>query len=403
MYFTNMLLSTILLLWQRTSSEASQMLRLEPGFKRREAKMTEQADNEVLFQRLRIGASELPNRILMAPLTRARATDRVPNALMAEYYRQRCGAGLIISEATAISEQGYGWHGTAGIYTDSQVAGWENVTKAVHEAGGRIFLQLWHMGRVSHPDYHHGSLPVGPSPIAADGEAHTPTGKKAYVVPVELSVPEIAMIVVDYAAATRRARDAGFDGVEIHGANGYLIDHFLRDSSNRRTDLYGGSMENRTRILLDIVEAVTAAWSADRVGLRLSPTMNGNGMSDSDPVGLFRHVAELLTGFGLAYLHVAESIRPGRLYNGTAPRVTPHIRAAYGGTLIVNGGYDKLSAANAIRRQEADAVVFGQKFIANPDLPERMRINAPLNEADPSTFYSEGSKGYTDYPTLSKN
>lgn len=362
--------------------------------------MPQQSDNEMLFQPLRIGAIELPNRILMAPLTRARATGRVPNALMAEYYRQRTGAGLIISEATAISEQGYGWHGTPGIYTDAHVAGWTQVTEAVHEAGGRIFLQLWHMGRVSHPDYHHGSLPVGPSPIAADGEAHTPTGKKCYVVPAELSISEIAMIVEDYSAATRRAQEAGFDGVEIHGANGYLIDQFLRDSSNKRTDLYGGSLQNRSRFLHEVVKAVTTAWSADRVGLRLSPTMNGNGMSDSDPVGLFRQVAEMLNEFGLAYLHVAESIRPGRLYNGNAPRVTPHIRAAYDGQLLVNGGYDKQFAANAIRSGEADAVVFGQKFIANPDLPERMRLDAPLNEPEPSTFYSEGSRGYTDYPHL---
>lgn len=358
-------------------------------------------DNEMLFQPLRVGAIEFPHRIVMAPLTRARSTNRIPNALMAEYYRQRSSAALIITEATAISEQGYGWHGAPGIYTDEHVAGWRNVTDGVHQAGGRIFLQLWHMGRVSHPDYQQGALPVGPSPIAATGEAHTPTGKKPYVVPHELTIPEIARIVHDYAVATGKARDAGFDGVEIHGANGYLIDQFLRNSANRRSDEYGGSIENRSRLLREVVEAVTAAWTADRVGVRLSPTMNGNGMGDSDAVGLYSHIAGMLNQAGLAYLHVAEAIRPGRLFNGDAPRVTPHIRKAYGGVLLANGGYDKSSTAAAIRSGEADAIVFGQKFIANPDLPERLRVDASLNEADPATFYAPGQKGYTDYPSLS--
>ncbi len=363
--------------------------------------MTATPENETLFQPLRLGAIELPHRIVMAPLTRARSTDRVPNALMEEYYRQRSSAALIISEATAISEQGYGWQGTPGIYTDAQVRGWRNVTDAVHDQGGRIFLQLWHMGRVSHPDFQGGGLPVAPSPIAADGEAHTPTGKKPYVVPHELRVSEIANIVHDYADATRRARSAGFDGVEIHGANGYLIDQFLRDSANQRSDGYGGSIENRSRFLREVVEAVTATWSADRVGVRLSPTMMGNGMADSNAVALYSYVGAMLSRFNLAYLHVAEAIRPGRLYNGDAPRVTPSIRKAYSGVLLANGGYDKSSAADAIRRGEADAIVFGQKFIANPDLPERMRVDAALNEADPASFYVPGSKGYTDYPALS--
>ena len=360
-------------------------------------------DNEMLFQPLRIGAIQIPHRIVMAPMTRGRATDRVPNALMEEYYRQRSSAALIISEATAISEQGYGWHGAPGIYTDAHVAGWRNVTNAVHEAGGRILLQLWHMGRVSHPDVQGAVLPVGPSPVAADGEAHTPTGKKPYVVPHELTIPEIANIIDDYADATRRARDAGFDGVEIHGANGYLIDQFLRDSANRRNDRYGGSLDNRSRFLCEVIEAVTSAWSADRTGVRLSPTMNGNGMSDGDPVGLFSHVAARLNQSGLAYLHIAEAIRSGRLFNGDAPRVTPYIRNVYRGVLLANGGYDKPSAAEAIRNGEADAIVFGQKFIANPDLPVRMRVDASLKEADPATFYVPGPKGYTDYPLLSSS
>jgi N-ethylmaleimide reductase len=359
-------------------------------------------DNQVLFSPLKLGAIETPHRVFMAPLTRGRSTERVPNALMAEYYTQRASAGLIISEATAISEQGYGWHGAPGIYADQQVEGWKKVTDSVHTAGGRMFLQLWHMGRVSHPDYQNGKQPVGPSPIAATGEAHTPTGKKPYVVPRELSTSEIDSIVDDYSKATALAHNAGFDGVEIHGANGYLIDQFLRDSSNQRTDEYGGSVENRLRFLRDVVQSVTSAWASNRTGVRLSPTMNGNGMSDTDPIALYSHVAKMLSGFDLAYVHTAESIRPGRLFNPDAPRVTPHIRANYDGTLITNGGYDKQTAANAIKTGAADAIVFGQYFIANPDLPERIRIDAPLNPPVPETFYGPADRGYIDYPFLNQ-
>lgn len=360
-------------------------------------------DYEILFQPLTVGALTLPHRILMAPLTRGRATDRVPNPLMAEYYSQRASAGLIVSEATAISAQGYGWHGAPALYTDEQEAGWRDVTSAVHAAGGRIFLQLWHMGRLSHPDFQDGQLPVAPSPIAAQGDAHTPTGNQPYVVPRELSVSEINAIYEDYATATKRARSAGFDGVEIHGANGYLIDQFLRDSANQRTDEFGGSIENRMRFLQGVTEAVIEAWSPDRTGLRLSPTMNGKGMGDSDPIALYSRVAETLNQYGLAYVHTAEAIQPGRLYNPDAPRVTPHIRDAYQGVLITNGGYDSASAAEAIENGEADAIAFGQKFIANPDLPERMRTGAPLNTPDPDTYYSAGPHGYVDYPSLAES
>jgi N-ethylmaleimide reductase len=356
--------------------------------------------DDQLFRPLRLGAIEASNRIFMSPLTRARATDRVPNELMARYYVQRASAGLIVTEATAISEQGYGWLGSPGIYTDEQVAGWRRVTGAVHDAGGRIVLQLWHMGRASHPEFLGGESPVAPSPVAAEGEAHTPSGKKPYVVPRELSIEEIAGIVRDYAAATRRARDAGFDGVEIHGANGYLIDQFLRDSSNHRSDQFGGTIENRTRFLVEVVGAVAAAWAPDRTGVRISPTMNEKGMEDRDPVGLFTHVARAVSAFGLAYLHVAESIRPGRLFNPNTPRVTPHIRAGYDGVLVANGGYQKQEAADAIRRGRADAVAFGQAFLANPDLVARFARDAPLNTPDPSTFYTHGEEGYIDYPML---
>ncbi|QDU95207.1 alkene reductase [Lignipirellula cremea] len=355
-------------------------------------------DNETLFRPLQAGALELPHRIVMAPLTRARATDRVPNAMMAEYYRQRAGAALIISEATAISEQGYGWHGAPGIYSDEQVAGWRQVTDAVHEEGGQIVLQLWHMGRISHPDYQGGRLPVAPSAIAAIGDAHTPTGKQPFVTPHALTQAEIALVVEDYALATQRARAAGFDGVEIHGANAYLIDQFLRDASNQRDDEYGGSVENRMRFLREVITAVTNAWSADRTGLRLSPTMNGYGMSDSDPIGLFTQVGRMLNDFSLAYLHTAESIRPGRIFNDETPRVTPYLREAFDGVFFTNGGYEKQTAAEAIRLGQADAIAFGQLFIANPDLPERLRTDAPLNEPEVATYYAPGSHGYIDYP-----
>lgn len=358
--------------------------------------------NEPLFRPLVAGALELPNRVVMAPLTRARAnpSDRVPTDMMAQYYSQRAGAGLIVSEATAISEEGYGWQGAPAMYNSAQVEGWKKVTDAVHQAGGRIVLQLWHMGRVSHPDYQNGRPPVGPSAIAAEGFAHTPTGKQPYVTPRELTRDDISRIVGDYAAAAKRAWEAGFDGVEIHGANSYLIDEFLRDASNQRQDEYGGSIENRVRFLREAVAAVTSAWSADRTGLRLSPTMNGNGMSDADPVALFTHVAEVLNGYGLAYLHTAEAIRPGRLFNAEVPRVTPHIRKAYKGVLIANGGFEKSDANAAIEKGEADAIAFGQSFIANPDLPLRLKLDAPLNEPILATYYSPGPVGYIDYPSL---
>lgn len=362
---------------------------------------SEMNENDILFRPLQVGAIEIPHRIVMAPLTRGRAVNRVPNPLMLEYYRQRAGAALIISEATAISEQGYGWHNTPGIYTATHVDGWKLITEAVHAAGGRMFLQLWHMGRVSHPDFQGGELPVGPSPIAAEGEAHTPTGKKPYVVPTELDQSGISAIVDDYATATQRAQRAGFDGVEIHGANGYLIDQFLRDSSNRREDEYGGSIDNRLRFLREVVAAVTSTWSADRTGVRLSPTMNGSGMSDSDPVSLYSQAGKMLNEFGLAYVHTAEAIRPGRLFNADAPRVTPHIRAAFDGVLFTNGGYDKHTAADVVCTGAADAIVFGQKFIANPDLPTRMRLEQALNDPDVASYYAPGAHGYTDYPAWS--
>jgi N-ethylmaleimide reductase len=359
------------------------------------------ASNDLLST-YQLGRLKLSNRLIMAPLTRGRAgQERIPNGLMAEYYTQRASAGLIISEATQISEQGAGWNESPGIHTAAQVKGWQHVTESVHKAGGRIFLQLWHMGRASHPDFQpQGALPVSASAIAAVGEAHTPTGKKPYVTPRALELDEIPGVVQDYAEATRRAQAAGFDGVEIHAANGYLIDQFLRDGSNHRTDAYGGSVENRARFLLEVTEAVAEAWSADRVGVRISPTNPYNDMRDSNPVATFTTIAQALNPFELAYLHVLEALPGHVLAGGEGERVAPHIRQAYQGTLMLNGGYDAATGQAAIAQGEADLIAYGVPFIANPDLPERIRLNAALNPPDPATFYTSGAQGYTDYPAL---
>ncbi len=355
-----------------------------------------------LFTTFKLGSLTLPNRAVMAPLTRGRANaDGTPNDLMASYYAQRASAGLIVTEATAISPQGFGWLGAPGIYTDSHVAGWQKVTKAVHTAGGRIFLQLWHMGRVSHPDFQKGgALPVGPSAIAARGDTHTASGNKPYVTPRALETSELPGIVQDYAAATQRARAAGFDGVEIHSANGYLLDQFLRDGSNHRTDAYGGSVANRVRLLVEVSRAVTAAWSPDHVGVRLSPTSQYNDMKDGNPVETFGHAAKELDQFGLAYLHVLEGL-PGHWSHVPGPRVSTVIRAAFHGAFIANAGYDAEKATQTLDNGDADLIAFGVPFLANPDFLERVRRGAPLNPPDMATFYSPGPKGYIDYPTLS--
>ncbi len=285
---------------------------------------------EKLFSPLTVGALELPNRIVMAPLTRGRAQqERIPNDMMVQYYALRADAGLIISEATQISEQGAGWNESPGIHTDAQVKGWQKVTNAVHQNGGRIVLQLWHTGRASHPDFQPGGvLPVSASPIAIKGEAHTPKGTKPYVAPRALELDEIPGVVQQYADATLRAREAGFDGVEIHAANGYLIDQFLRDGVNQRTDAYGGSVANRARLLLEVTEAVVNAWSGDRVGVRLSPTNPYNDMQDSNPKAIFTYAAEALNSFNLAYLHVLEAL-PGHFLALEGERYSPYLREAF--------------------------------------------------------------------------
>ncbi|MDX2242660.1 MAG: alkene reductase [Leptolyngbyaceae cyanobacterium bins.302] len=354
-----------------------------------------------LFSPLPVGSMSLPNRIVMAPLTRGRAgKERIPNELMLEYYAARADAGLIISEATQISEQAAGWDESPGIHTAAQVEGWQKITAAVHRHGGRIVLQLWHTGRASHPDFQPGGvLPVSSSAIAIKGESHTPYGKKPYVAPRPLELDEIPGVVQQYAEATLRAQEAGFDGVEIHAANGYLIDQFLRDGVNQRTDAYGGSIPNRTRLLLEVTEAVVNAWSSDRVGVRLSPTNPFNDMHDSDPRATFTYAADALNAFSLAYLHILEAL-PGHFLAFEGERHTPAIREVFNGVLMINGGYDAAKGEAAIARGEADLVAYGVPFIANPDLVERFRSGAPLNPPDQTTFYSRGAKGYTDYPVL---
>ncbi len=353
-----------------------------------------------LFQPLQMGALKLPNRILMAPLTRARAEDgHLPGHLMAEYYAQRASAGLIIAEATMAMAGNSSFWREPGIYSDAQTMGWQKTTKAVHASGGLIFLQIWHGGRACHPLLNNGQQPVAPSPMAIVGdEVHTPEGKKPYVVPRELQDDELSGIVAGFKQAAVNAKAAGFDGVEIHGANGYLLDEFLRDGSNHRTGAYGGSINNRARLMLEVLTAVSDVWGSDRVGLRISPLNSYNSMIDSDPIGLSTWLATHLNDYDLAYLHV---MRSDFSQQQSGDILTP-IRAHYRGVLIANMGYTASEAAAAIDAGQIDAVAFGSSFLANPDLPERIKLGAALNQPNPATFYSQGAAGYTDYPTLSK-
>ncbi len=355
-----------------------------------------------LFQPVRLGALELPNRIVMAPLTRSRAGSAgIPGAMNAAYYAQRATAGLIIAEATQISQQAQGYAFTPGVANEAQVAGWRQVTEAVHQAGGRIVLQLWHVGRISHPSLQPGgALPVAPSAIKPEGQAFTESGFQPFVAPRALETDEIPGIVEDYRRAARNAQEAGFDGVEIHAANGYLIDQFLRDGTNQRTDRYGGSLENRTRLLLEVTEAVTSVWGSERVGVRISPASPANDMRDSDPQALFNHAVAALAPFNLAYLHVVEGATGGA--RDLLGFDYGALRRAFGGPYLANNGYDKPLAEAALREGRADAIAFGRPFIANPDLVERLRTSAPLATADHKTFYGGDEHGYTDYPALTQ-
>ncbi|OQR88830.1 12-oxophytodienoate reductase [Achlya hypogyna] len=353
-----------------------------------------------LFSPLKLGRYELANRILLAPLTRCRATvgGHVPTELMKEYYAQRASGGLIITECTMITPLTSAFYTEPGAYTPEQLTAWKTITDAVHDKNGKIFLQIWHAGRAAHPDLNDGAGTVGPSAIAIEGDVHGPNGKVAHVVPREITLDEIPHLVQLYATAAKNAVDvAGFDGVEIHGANGYLIDQFLRDGSNKRTDAYGGSLENRARFAVDVITAVVGAIGADRVGIRLSPLNSYNSMIDSDPIALTEYLSKKFNEFNLAYLHLMRS----DFFQAQKGDVVPVARANFKGPLIVNMGYTKDEANALIASGGADAVTFGSSFLANPDLPDRFAKGAELNAADPATFYTGGPKGYTDYPTLS--
>jgi 2,4-dienoyl-CoA reductase-like NADH-dependent reductase (Old Yellow Enzyme family) len=344
---------------------------------------------------IRIGDWELPNRVIMAPLTRTRSSaGRVPNDLMRQYYEQRAGAGLIISEATSVSPMGVGYPDTPGIWSEEQVTGWKAVTKGVHSAGGQILLQLWHVGRVSDPIYLNGALPVAPSPIAPGGHVRLIRPERPFVTPRALEVDEIPGIIAEHKRAAENAMTAGFDGVEIAGTNGYLLDQFLQDLSNHRTDEYGGSIENRARLMLAVVDAVVSVWGPKRVGLHLNPRGDLNSMGDSNKVETFGYVAREVSKRAIAFILAKESLEE--------PRVGPLIRKAFGGVYVANDSFSREAGDTMLANGEADAVAYGRLFIANPDLPRRFALNAPLNEPDPQTFYGRqfGPKGYTDYPFL---
>lgn len=354
------------------------------------------SNTAALFSPVSAGALALPNRFVMAPLTRCRAVNHQPNELMATYYAQRASAGLLITECTMVSPGTSAFGNDPGIYSAEQVEGWKLTTEAVHQAGGRVFLQIWHAGRAAHPLLNGGKDAVAPSAIAIDDETHTPEGKKPYTVPVPLTEEGIANIVADFRQAAANAIAAGFDGVEVHGANGYLIDEFLRDSANQRTDQYGGSLENRARFLTEVLSAVCEEIGSDKVGLRLSPFNSYNSMKDSDPAAWMRYLAEHLNGFNLAYLHILR----GDILGIQQGDVLDIAREHYKGHLMVNMAYGYDEAAQVIALGKADSVAFGRDFLANPDLPARIAAKAPLNAPDVATFYSPGEAGYTDYPAM---
>lgn len=361
---------------------------------------------DALFRPLGLGTLDLPNRVIMAPLTRARATeDHVPTQMQALYYAQRADAGLIVSEATAVHPLGMGWYRAPGIWNEEMVAGWRGVTDAVHAAGGRIYAQLWHMGRLVLPDYIGGQQPIGPSPIAGEGETFAPRPQgdtshflpmKPYVVPREMTQADIDEVVRAYGQGARNAMAAGFDGVEIHGANGYIIDQFLQSKTNRRTDGYGGSVTNRVRLLQEIMEAVVREVEPGRIGLRVSPTSERKGMGDDNPAALTEAIGALAQRHGIAYIHLIEPVASGFMEKPDYP-VMDHLRAVFSGTIIQNGSFDAETAADYIARGKADAISFGRPYIANPDLVSRLRHGHPLAEANFDYAYVGDEKGYTDY------
>jgi 2,4-dienoyl-CoA reductase-like NADH-dependent reductase (Old Yellow Enzyme family) len=346
-----------------------------------------------LFDPLKAGAFNIRNRIIMAPLTRQRAgVERVPNALMAQYYADRSAAGMILSEATSVTPQGVGYAETPGIWSDEQVEGWKLVTKAVHDAGGTILLQLWHVGRISDPVFLNGDLPVAPSAIAAQGHVSLVRPQREYVTPRALELDEIADVVAAFRKGAENAKRAGFDGVEVHGANGYLLDQFLQDSTNKRTDIYGGPIENRARLMLEVVDACIEVWGADRVGMHLAPRADTHTMGDSDRAATFGYVARELGKRKIAFIAARERVGEDS--------IGPQLKKVFGGVYIANEKFTKESAQAALDRGDADAVAWGQLFIANPDLVKRFESDADLNAPISETFYARGAEGYTDYPTL---
>ncbi|MEM1345548.1 MAG: alkene reductase [Pseudomonadota bacterium] len=361
------------------------------------------ADISTLFTPLQIGDTNVPNRVLMAPLTRNRAyPDGTPHEMAIEYYRQRASAGLILTEATQISPEGKGYINTPGIHSEAQVAAWKRITDAVHAGGGRIWMQLWHVGRISHTSLlPNGQPPVAPSAVRAAAQTFTENGFEDTSEPRALEVAEIPRLIQDYVKAAENAKAAGFDGVEVHAANGYLLDQFLTDGANKRTDAYGGSVENRMRLPLEVIQAVTRVWGTGRVGVRLSPFGTFNGIEESDREGTFSAVYRALDKLGLAYLHVMEKF-PGIEVSDADTEALERLRGLWSGVYIANGDFDAATAAAWIARDRATAVTFGRPFIANPDLPERYRLGAALNEADGNTFYGGDTRGYTDYPFLER-
>jgi N-ethylmaleimide reductase len=354
-----------------------------------------------LFTEHRLGQLILPNRFVMAPMTRNRAeAGSVPGDLIATYYTQRASAGLMVTEATQVAPEGVGYPHTPGIHTREQVDGWRKVTSLVHRVGGRIYLQLWHVGRISHPLFQpDGALPVAPSAIAAAGTSYTPEGPRPFVTPRALDIAEIPGIVEQFRRGARNALEAGFDGVELHGANGYLPDQFLRDGTNQRQDAYGGTVENRSRFLLEIVQALVDVWGPDRVGVRLSPSGTFNDMRDSNPLATFSHAVRELDRLGIVYLHLVEGSDADARHGGMVVP-TERLRPLFRRTLIVNGSYDRDRGNAAVRERRADLVSFGKLFLANPDLPRRLKEGAALNLPDPSTFYGGDARGYIDYPSM---
>ena len=352
-----------------------------------------------LFDPIQLGAIHAPNRILMAPLTRGRSTrDHVPTPIMADYYAQRASAGLIITEATGITQQGLGWPYAPGIWNQAQVDAWRIVTEAVHKAGGRIALQLWHMGRLVHPSFLGGAAPVSSSAVAAPGVAHTYAGKQPYAAPRALRIDEIPALLEDYRHAARNAMQAGFDGVQIHAANGYLIDQFLRDNTNTRDDEYGGPVANRVRLLTEVAQAVADAVGADRTAIRLSPNGFVQGVDDSHPEALFPAAAEAVSGLGLAFLEIREPVQESTFVKTVAPLMAPAIKRAFRGKLVLNSDFNGASGQAMLDQGTADAIAFGRPFIANPDLPARLHSGTSLAKDEMATWYTQGAEGYTDYP-----